>query len=437
MKVKIFLSVAVITVMVAVLSSKTQAADSWQAPFDATGANSESIDAALSLDDVLALVAAENRNLRSLDYQIQAARGDLDQAGRWSNPELDVEFEEFGWDAPAFDESEFSISVSQEFEFFGQRAARKNVARAGLEATTLGTKLAAFDLYREVKQRFFALVHGQQKVQLGQASVELAQEIVENTQYRLDRGAALQSELLLAQLEEQRALLALGQAKQDLSALQADLALLWRGSPSNLAVACNAEPYPTMLMNELSEIANHADSSRDVLQLQNESEILRAERSLAAAEAKPAITLSGGFKRFEFTGDKSLVFGVSLPIPFLNRNQGTQASLDAQLRSTEYQIDQARSEANASLQSSISQLKQLVGRHSTLDSIVLPAAEGAYNSLRSEYDAGRLPYAQFLEAKRAVNEISFEHNDLLLEIQEQIIAIESITGMVLRSDKEN
>ena len=437
MKGKIPLSVTGAMALVVILSFEAEASDPWQAPFDITGTKIESQDSTLSLDDVLALVAAENQSLRSLVFQLKAADGNLKQAGLLSNPEVDVELEGFGWDAPGFSESEFSISLSQEFEFFGQRGARKDVARAGLEALTWETKLAAFDLYSETKQRFFALAHAQEKAHLCQASVDLAREIVENTQFRLDHGAALQSELLLGQLEEQRALLALDQAKQDVDAFRATLASLYRGSPTGLVVSCAREPDLVTLLEKLAPLTRQTDSSRTVLELRSESGILRAEKMLAVAEARPTISLSSGFKRAEIDGAKSLVFGISLPIPFLNRNQGTQASLEAQLRSIDYEIDQAEHEVHASLQASTILLKQMVDRHAVLDSVLLPTAERAYKSLKSDYETGRLPYSHLLEAERALNELNFTHNDLLLTIQEQIIAIESITGVVLRADKED
>jgi len=62
----------------------------------------------------------------------------------------------------------------------------------------------------------------------------------------------------------------------------------------------------------------------------HESAILRAAQSLATVEARPTVTLSGGCKRLEVDNSNSFLFGVSFPLPFLNRNQGVQESLEAQ-----------------------------------------------------------------------------------------------------------
>ena len=433
----IHLSVALILAIVVILSTNTRGEDPWSAQFDTTDTTIVSLDSILSLDDVLKLVAAENPAFQSFNFQLRAAQSNLKQAGLWSNPDLDIEFGEVGWDGPGFRESEFTISLAQEFEVFGQRGARRDVAKAEIDATNLQIILAAFDLYLETKHRFYSLAHAHQKVMLSQGSVASAKEIVESITYRLDRGAALQSELLLAQLEEQRALLALDQAEQDVMAIEATLVSLWNGKPSGLKISVNTEPDFNELLADVSSISNRIDSTRDIVQMLNESEILRAEKKLAVAEAKPAITLSGGFKRVEVDESRSFLFGISLPIPFFNRNQGKRESINANLRSLEYKIEQSINEKRANIQSLTIRLNQLIDKHTTLGFLLLPTAEKAYSTLYNAYEAGRVPYTQLLEAERSLIDIGFEYNDMLLEIQEQIIALEHISGVALRTDREN
>lgn len=70
----------------------------------------------------------------------------------------------------------------------------------------------------------------------------------------------------------------------------------------------------------------------------------------------------------------------------------------------------------------------------TLDSLLLPTAEKAYQTIQKAYEAGRLPYTQLLEAERSLNDLRFENNDLLMEIHIEIMALEAISGAVLRTD---
>ena len=40
-----------------------------------------------------------------------------------------------------------------------------------------------------------------------------------------------------------------------------------------------------------------------------------------------------------------------------------------------------------------------------------------------------------IEARRMLNDLRFEHNDIILEIQKQVLMLESETGVALRTDK--
>jgi cobalt-zinc-cadmium efflux system outer membrane protein len=409
----------------------------WKAPFDTTSTTAASPADVLTFSDALQLTAATNPALKALAYERRAAGAGLKQAGLWSNPELEFEIEEFGLDAPGLKESEFTFSVSQEFDLFGQRGARKNLARAEIDATDLSTRIAAFDLYLEVKQRYYRLVHAQQQYQLAQSSVKLADDVVENIEYRVERGAALQSELLLAQLESQHSQLILDQADQELAVAASSLQTLWGGTSNEVTVTAETEPDFSAVIGSVKKILESVDSTRNIAQLLRQSEITKAERALSAAEARPGIGLSGGVKRFEGDNANSLLFGISLPLPLFNRNQGEREKLAAELRAIEYQIDGERTAARAELNALSIQLEQLLGRHESLDSLLIPTAEEAYETLQQSYESGRLPYTQLLEARRLLFDLNSEHNDLILAIQEQIIALESIAGVTIRIDKEN
>lgn len=426
-----------LVVGIVLITGSAGAAERWQTPFDTSTAGTQpETDSIYGLAEVMRLVALQNPTLKALEYRQEAAQGLLKQAGLWSNPELGLEAEEVGWDAPGLRESELSISLSQEFELFGQRGARENLARSRIDNAHLQAKLAAFDLYFETKARFYALVHAQQQLELANRSVGLAEDIVKNIKIKIEKGAALQSELLLADLENQRAQLDLEQAQQEVSSASVALTALWGDSSASFSVSANIEPDFQDALSSVASLESQLDSTRSLMQLEREAGILRAEASLAAAEARPPITLSGGLTRLEGTNSNSFLLGISLPLPLFNRNQGTRERLEAEMRALEYTTKQTRVETRADLQSQVFRLRQLVQRHDRLDSLLLPTAENAYSTLQEAYEAGRVPYTQLLEAERSLNELRFEHNDMLFQIHDQVMAIERVTGITIRLDEE-
>ena len=404
--------------------------------FETETAKQVSTDSILSLDDILQLVALNNLSFQSNKFRVQAALSSLKQASLKPNPELSVEFEELHLGTPGVKESEITVSLAQEFDFFGQRNAKKNLASTEIQRVKFENMLLNFELYLKTKQQYYNLVHAQQKAVLTMTSYELSTEIVENIRSKINKGSALQSELLLAQLEQQRAQLASEQAKQNALAVEALLVTLWNGNQTGLLLIHNNEPDFSKLSKQVSVLSQEIELSRDISLMMQHSQMLLAEKSLVEAEAKPPIILSAGIKRIEFDNSNSFLFGVSLPIPFRNSKQGEREKLDANIRSMHYDIEQTKNETRANIQSQSISLQQLINTHAALDSLLLPTAKKVYKTLKSTYEAGRLPYTQLLEAERTLNELSFEHNDMLLEIQKQIIALEQLTLVALRTDKE-
>jgi cobalt-zinc-cadmium efflux system outer membrane protein len=405
--------------------------EAWQAPFDTLTSGVPDASVGLTLEDALRLVASKNPSLKALVYRQKASRAELDQAGLWPNPELEAEVEEVGWDAPGFEKSEMTVLLSQEFELFGQRGARRHVAQAGIEATKLEARISAFDLYLEVKSRFFALAHAQKGLVLADSSVALTAGILDDISYRFEKGAALKSELMLARLELERANLDRTESRQDLRSAQGKLVALWGESAERISVVASDEPDFRSVLRDLPRLHGRADSSREALLLQSETQFIEAEKELAIAEAKPTISLVGGYKRLRADGSNSVLFGFGVPLPLWNRNQGRTASLEAQMQTLEFEKQRAQLEALADIRSGTEILSQLVERHAAFDSILLPTADEAYNAMKIANEAGLLPFINLLDAERSLIELRFAHNDVLLAIREEVIALERLTGVIL------
>ena len=272
-------------------------------------------------------------------------------------------------------------------------------------------------------------LYTQNKILLADSSVLLAENIVKSIEFRMNRGAALHSEFLLAQLELQRLELDYQKVQQELRSSQIELAALWNSKKTDITVSSANEPNLQSALDRLQKITSQLDSTRYVQQLSYDIKKVRAEKQLVSKEAKPNVTFSGGFKRIKVNNSNSFLFGISVPLPLFNKNQGDRASLQASIRSKEYEQEKTRIETKAYINSSISQLTELINQHMTLDTLLLPTAENAYNTIQKTYSLGRIPYTSFLEAERSLIDLRFEHNDMLFAIYEQLLAIEQISGI--------
>jgi cobalt-zinc-cadmium efflux system outer membrane protein len=406
------------------------AGDQWQDPFRSAPEQSDSSPDSLTLVRVLSLVAEANPTLKAGLKQIEAAEGLLTQAGLWSNPELEVEMEEVGWDAPGLQESEITVMLSQEIELWGNRKNRRQVAQRELEAIQLETQIAAHDIYATTAERYFTLSHTQSGVVLAQDAVDLAADIAESARMRVNMGAAMQSELLLGQLEMATAELQLAEAISEMHIARTELASLWQSEASDIVVA--ETDIDLAVVAQVDDLQSLLEGSREVRSLEAEAALTDAELDLERSGAKPNLSISGGYKRIEADGSNSFVFGVGLPLPFLNRNQGSIRSLEARKGALRLSRQQALVTARAKFETSRRRIEQQVSRYRTIKTQVLPKAEETYFSLKSAYDKGKLPYSTLLEAQRMLLYLRFELNDIDLTIKHEIVTLERLLGVTIQ-----
>ncbi|MEE8577879.1 MAG: TolC family protein, partial [candidate division Zixibacteria bacterium] len=253
-------------------------------------------------------------------------------------------------------------------------------------------------------------------------------------QRRIDKGAALQSELLLARLEHQRAELARVEAATALTNARDELTCMWTMESTEVLALIPAEPDLESIVDQIS--LSLADSTRELIALANRQRQLEAERALASVETKPNLTLSSGFKRLTADKSNSFLFGFSLPLPLKSQNRGTLKNLDAEISRVDYDVLLARRESVLAVRSGIARLQLLVSTHTALQDELLPTADEAYRTMQDLYQSGRLPYTSLLEANRSLVELRFEHNDILLAFSEQLIALERVGGMILQPDED-
>jgi len=400
----------------------------WADPFVSSVATIPSSDT-LSLADVLALVGRANGTLIAGRHTGQAAEARAEQAGRRPNPELALEAEQLGWDAPGFSEAEVSIGISQDFDLWGARDAERRAAGREVELETLAVRQNAFDLYLETKARFLDVAYAQQGYGLRLHSEQLLADLVESIRIRVDKGATMSVELRLAELERARAETESRTAAADFRAMQFRLVSLWQEAGEKLPVLRINTERPSL--PELTTLTTLLESSRDVVLWRADEAHLDAQAEAARLAARPTLNLGGGMKRNEADNNNTFMLSASLPLPFFNRNRGTVMALRRQQEAARAERLQALADARAELQAVHGHLTQLNENLARLDGVMLPAAEAAFGDLSDAYRAGRVPYTMLLESQRTLLDLERERNDLYLAMHRDIMALERLFGIPL------
>jgi cobalt-zinc-cadmium efflux system outer membrane protein len=289
----------------------------------------------ISFDQLAQTAFAENKSLHAAREQLRQAEGRLRQAGLRPNPSLDVST---STDVVFANEGEngFGVMLSQPFELGNKRERRIQVAEAEVELAKAEIAEAERQLVGQLRIAYLHAAETSGRLNVLERSRGLNQQMVQVMTVRLSSGDAskLESHLLQAEnnrLEAQR-LLAESQFEQEMLEVR------------KIAGIAPAEPLSFQSFTATTTTSHETEAKLIETAFRNRPD-LRAARlretfadagvMLARAQVTPTIVGSVRFAREPdisrfatptqpkaFEKDNVLEFGISVPLPFRNREQG-------------------------------------------------------------------------------------------------------------------
>jgi cobalt-zinc-cadmium efflux system outer membrane protein len=139
----------------------------------------------------------------------------------------------------------------------------------------------------------------------------------------------------------------------------------------------------------------------DVQLAEAEAEAARKVVTRERAAAATDVTAELGAKQFGQGGDTAVVFGLSLPIPIFNRNQGNIAAASADVNGANARRLRALAESVRRMREAEGLLSAARARATTLESSAVPAAAQALDLARAGFEAGRFSLLDVLDAEAA------------------------------------
>ncbi|GGD45615.1 TolC family protein [Erythrobacter arachoides] len=327
----------------------------------------------------------------------EAAQALVGQARLRPNPEVSLEVENIAGSGAfsGLSAAEYTLSVGQRLELGGKRNARVQAAEAEAQLAGVRADLAEAELGFLVRDRYVAAAAAASRVELAldivERNVELAR--IAGVLVEVGREPPLRALRAQAALAEARAELQAAEAAS--LAARTALAALWsdEGAPPVVPSAFpNIVPPGSVLVSATG------------LQLQ----VARAESRAAEAEIDrerslriPDPVVSAGVRRFEETNDNAFLVGVSIPLPFANRNQGNIVASEARLRAANAREAIALADFGQAVTRARAQYLAAEARVETLSATSLPQAEEALRLVRIGYRNGRFPLIEVLSAAEA------------------------------------
>jgi cobalt-zinc-cadmium efflux system outer membrane protein len=376
----------------------------------------------LTLEQAQALAASKSFAVTAAQREVDANDGAVRQAGAWRNPELNASVEDTQRATRTT-----TATIDFPIELGGKRAARLSVADRARELAQVELGNVRAGLRADVVRAFFGVLVAQERAALTRNSAELAARGADAVGKRVAAGKVSPVDETRARVDQANAQLEATEAIAELQSARQTLAALW-GDPEPLFGGVQGDIELMPARAPVPELAKELDASPGLLTSRIEVDRRRALVDVERSKGVPDLTVSIGAKRDNEVGRTQAIVGISIPLPFFDRNQGAtyEALKRAEKASDEHQA--ARIRVLTELQQASNQLGVASASARTLKSTVLPAAQQAYDAATKGFEAGKFGFLDVIDAQRSLLQARARYLTALSTSNQAATAIDRLLG---------
>lgn len=380
---------------------------------------------ALTLAVALDLAMAANSEIAAARQEVAAVTASGRQASLFANPTMEFDVEDTRRST-----RETTIQLSQPIELGGKRSARVRAAAQRTDAASAELLAKMSEIRSSVTIAYFNVVAAQEGLDLVRDSVEVAQRGTSIASKRVIAGKASPVEETKARVAESTVRLEAMKAESELRATRKRLSAFWRNPvPSFNRAEGTLNALPELL--ELSVLSARLVDSPQLKRARIEVDHRTALAAVERSRRIPDIAVKVGMKRSEELGRSQAIFGVSLPLPIFDRNQGNYLE---SLRRT----DKARDELAAATTRLDTELVLAYERYSAarreaqvIKQEILPGAQSGYDAAATGFEFGKFSFLDVLDAQRTLLQGRSQYMRSLADAHRAAADIEAILGTSL------
>ncbi len=303
-------------------------------------------------------------------------------------------------------ETEESYSISQSIDISGKRSIRIDAAKKSREARLYFLEHEISGVILQLRQTYYKILFLKEKERLLTDLISMFENVKGKTEERVKAGDVSESELMKISSEKKNIKRSLETLKIDLRAEKRTLGMLLNLEVNDLQLKGEIVYKP--LMPDLKIAPEFAISQRyDIKGQDMLVEAATASLLFARAESIPSFDIEAGYRR-RTGGFEGFVFGVTIPLPVFDRNQGgierAKGELERARAALEFMKKNALYEV-AILQEKIGSLSQIISGISQQ----LDTNRQLTKIARIAYEEGEISLLQLLDAVRSEKALSMEY----------------------------
>ncbi len=371
--------------------------DAKDLPSFSTSLGAVNKSSSLNISSLARRVAKNNPQLRTAKLRIAEAQGRIVQSGRLDNPSLGIGISK---SIPS-SEGGLEVSFSQRFPITNRLSLEKRVTTQELRIAQQEIKVAEQSLISAAQLVAVEILHIEKKQSNLNKQIESLSKINQFIDEAAKRGELSALDAAQTRLEIQ----SLKISKQQLSSEKKILTLnlkkylgLSAGSPLNVSGNLPSTSIPSRSL----ALNNRADYRAKGLEINHSKSSILLEKSKRYDDVE--MSFSGGLAREEDAPDGletegSIGMGLTIPLPFYNKNEGNIQSATAKTQRVLLEKKQLAAEIRLQVASQRQAMQNWLNQNAAINSDLLPLAEKTSDDLDTAYRNGQGDFTSLLKSK--------------------------------------
>ena len=393
----------------------------------------QEIPSELDLPTAVRLALENHPALKASDAIVSGSEGLIEQGSLRPNPIFTVQTENwrFGGD-PSFHvgkDLDLFAYVAQPFELGGKRERRVELAEQDKSVAQLRRLELEWQIRQSVRRAFWEAYLAQREFELLQENAQVFDQITRYHEARVREGAMAEADLIRVRLEEDRLQLTREEAAARADRARMDLIRAMGGGLFATDFTLTGTPLTSLPQQGIStaELRSRVLQSRPDLQ-SAEAEVERARRRvrLELAQARPDWDLIFGYKRTE--GFNTVLAGISIPMPFFDRNQGNVMFSQSEVDRADALLRERQRRAQTEVEAALAALSRRAAMLRRIEEGMLQRAEESWQISLAAYQEGATDLLRLLDAQQSRNEVRLLRIRTGLELQLSLVELEEAVG---------
>ncbi len=370
--------------------------------------------APLTLPQAIGRALEREPELRASASRVEAARGQAQQAGRWSNPELAVSLEDWTLREPDLKNAKRLAGFNQTVPFPGKKSLEREIGASGVRLSQAELALRRAETIRATKAAFYQALAAEDLLMEGRIVVQNAETLAAAARKRVAAGAAPEQDTYRAEIPLEKARLNLPDYQRDLANARRTLATLLGCPEADLG----------QLQGKLAETASPAllGAAPAVEETPAwhaaQAGVRRAglEVRRAALETYPDVTLGVSAGKEAETNVTIGQISLGIPLPIFDDASGKQREARANLAVAQAQAEAARSKYVREWAEAVARVCAASEQAAVFRERILPKADEALRRMQAGFNEGKHPLNDLLDTQQTAAEAHIAYRQKLLEL---------------------